>query len=261
MPEYKRARVAISTPGRDEGVKDPGRFAIHVGHAQTLYLGSKIAQEHGCPFDVRLDGSWKHYGSDLSLFVIDVMDCLRFLEITPRCVYWQRQDPVPPADLEMVFGLRERQLIDYIEWDKGPTDVNAIWDDVVWAPTIIVRGMEFVDPERCVGRHFISRGVGWYTGLEKMLFALAGVENTEINVPLITMNGYKLSKEEGRAVHWSVLQSMGSVMARRFFDDMTMDGASWEWSWETLAKYVIKSAKKEGKDDERAEGESCESGC
>jgi hypothetical protein len=157
---------------------------------------------------------------------------------------------VAPEDLEVAFGVRERQLIEYIEWDKGPTDLNAIWDDVVHAPTIIVRGMEFVDPERCVGRNFISRGVGWYRGLEKMLFGLAGVENTEINVPLITMNGYKMSKEEGETVHWSVLETMGGAMARRFLDDRTVGGTNWEWSWELLTTYIGKSAKKAGKENE-----------
>lgn len=246
MPfSISRVRVAISTPAKDQDVKDPGCFAIHVGHAQTMYLGSEIAKQRELPFDVRLDGSIAYCESDLSGFVLDIVGCLDFLGIKPRRVYWQRQTAYTEDELVMLFGSREASITRLVEWDKGAIDVNAIIDDIVYTPSVIVRGNEFVDPDQCVGRRYIGHGISWYKQLEATLFKLAGVQNEEVNVPLITMGGYKLSKSEGRTIHWKALNPLGCDGARMFFDDMAVDGENWEWNWEVFGKYVVACNKKQ----------------
>lgn len=232
---YSRARVAISRPGFDPDIKDPNKLCIHVGHACTMYLGSRLAQTNGCPFDVRLDGPIKHEKGDLSRFVLEIVECLQFLGIPYRKVYWHRQEPYDQKWLDGRFTEREQRLLRHIRWDeKSPLDTLAILDDVEHAPSLIVRAMEFVEPEKYVGRKNIGDGVRWFKELEQTIFSLTGSQNHEINVPLITMGGYKMSKEEGRAVHWSALKTLGRTKAVELFEKIGKGGPTWEWAWDVL---------------------------
>jgi hypothetical protein len=199
-----------------------------------MYLGWKIAQQHGCPYDIRLDGCPDHYGKDLSEFVLDIVECLKFIGIEYRRIYWQPQNEYSEEMLNRFYSAREQALLKFIRLDKGHTDLTCILDDVEHAPSIIVRGNEFENPDAYVGNGFCVSGMLWHKRIEQTMFDLAGVENLEINVPLITMGGYKMSKTDGRAVHWRVLETIGIAETIKLFEQTAAIEPCWEWQWSAI---------------------------
>ena len=115
----KRVRVAMSIPTADPNVKDPGTYGVHVGHAQTLYAGYKIAQQKRCPFHVRIDGCRKTFGGDLSVFVVDLVACLHFLGIAEFHLYWQRQGCYGRDFLRQHVTDNEARLIEFLHWEHA----------------------------------------------------------------------------------------------------------------------------------------------
>lgn len=232
-----RVRVAISTPDRDSAHQDE-HFAIHVGHARTLYHGALIAEARGCPFEVRLDGSVVHFGQDLRPFEAEVGACLHFLGIVPSRVYWQPQVAYSDEWLDDYFSRREQALLRFIEFEKGPTEIAAILDDVENHLSVIVRGREFLRPEVYMGTPVAIADMQRYKAIEAAVFELAGVRNDEINLPLVTIGGRKFSKRDGRFVSWRVLETLGAERARLFLEEVGGDGCDWEWDWVMFGQYA-----------------------
>jgi len=128
------------------------------------------------------------------------------------------------------------ELVPFIEWNTGPLSMAALLDDVENAPSLIIRGEEFKRPEKYVGAGQIGLNMLRYTMVEKVIFSLARVENKEVNLPIITLGGYKMSTSEGRTVHWRALEVIGQKAARQLFSVMSSRSRAWEWDWSWLTE-------------------------
>ena len=249
-----RVRVAISIPKADTTITNNGQFPCHVGHARTIYLGKLFADLKGLPFHIRLDGHRKLFGDDLSLFVVDILDCLRFFGITPDALYWRpERDEISRRELQQLFG----------EWDSvlqafsvTTFSLNAVVDDLRFDPSWIVRGLEFAEPDKYNGTALQRSLMSAYVEFERGLYQCAGKKMHQWNVPLITMGGMKLSKSEGRIIPWGVLKLLDRGAVHRFclstaicpddplsvreeaLDISGIGDAPYEWSWETYKEFL-----------------------
>ena len=247
--KYKRARVAIT-------INDTGGKMIHIGHARTLLLGSLIAREFGCPFHVRLDGIRRHYTSDTTFPVIDLVNCLSFLGIEFDEMYWtSMQYP----DLDRFRGELGDDVIDRVkdafsQPGVSPSEFPAILSDdsLIHHPSLIIRGMEFKISSLYGGVD--SNQANIYTATEDMIFEATGHEKHEINTPIIIVDdGNKISKRSNILMHWECLKPMGKDMARKFliataidplkplrsmgipFKTHLMSDISYMWDWNDYA--------------------------
>lgn len=250
-----RVRVAISIPAANPDVRNNGECDLHVGHARTLYLGHLFAKKKGLPYHVRIDGARLLFDADLSLFTVDIVNCLSFLGIQPDKLYWAPQwENIPQSELVSLFGQWE-PVVSAFAATKF-TAVPAIIDDLRNPPSWTVRGREFAEPSRYNGREAQVRMMTAYTRLEECLYKATGQDLLQWNVPLITMMGMKLAKSEGRVIHWRVLEMLPPEMVGRFllstaiFPDnpLTVSGGTldvlnvspkpWEWDWKILKEFA-----------------------
>ena len=250
-----RVRVAVSIPAANPDVRNNGEFGIHVGHARTLYLGKLFAESKGLPYHVRIDGARLLFGADLSLFAVDVQNCLAFLGIQPDRFYWAPQwDELLHGQLEKLFGKWEPVVAAFSA--TRFTGVPAVIDDLLNPPSWIVRGREFVDKARYNGREAQVMMMTAHTRLEECLYEQVGQEMLQWNVPLITMGGMKLAKSEGRVIPWGVLKMLDQEQLHRFLlstavypedplsvrrEALGIDGVGvepWEWNWDTFKEFA-----------------------
>lgn len=212
--EYKRARVAI-TPVAASAVGKVIEPATHIGHARTLLLGSLIAQELNTPFHIRLDGDRESTigTGDATYFMLDLIECINFLGIEFEKFYWHPQQMPTQAYVE--------RCTSPLFWTAlhgpniTPESYGAVMVDdiVIHYPSLVIRGAEFSESTGFFGAKPDNVS---HTTTEKFLYDIACRERYEINVPLITVNGMKISKQSIQAVPWNVLTPVSQIHARKF---------------------------------------------
>jgi len=240
---YRRARVAITFAGfclRPD--------FIHMGHARTLLLGSMIAEGLGVPFHVRCDDQLHSHCPDpdpsaLAASVIDLTECVRFLEINAERIYWQPKFDVRDARAIEDLGSEAVYFftaLNHPRTEAEPEHKALLVDDVIhWYPSLVIRGMEFQMRRQEEYRRYETRA---YLG--------AGRERYEVNVPLIHLDGLTLSKSQSHLIYWRELQAVSPEEARLFlvatamkpldplsavaspFDVAQMPGSPYEWDWD-----------------------------
>lgn len=256
--KYKRGRVALSpvyfTGNPDFRIQygfDSNQ--LHIGHARTLLLGSLICDELGIPFHIRLDGPVNDVTGDRANAVLDAIDLVNTLGIRFDKMYWSPQT-IPPRDFF------DRELGDRAEafwWALHSPEVCPDYyrclmlDDVVHHdPSLIIRGRDFVCPSAYADSPTHAVGTERHIIAENLMFSTAGREKKEINTPLMTMDGFKMSKSQMRIIHWSILRSIPRDAARRFllatamnpsdplssfgeeFHVARMSSLPYQWSWD-----------------------------
>jgi len=234
-------RVAITCP--PESLMSD--MSIHIGHARTLLLGDLICRERGIPFHVRIDGLPHPASHDL---LIDLSNCLFHLGIAPTRIYWPT---VPPDTSHMseVFNVTTHLA--------GPAQLSSILDDIL-NDNLIIRGLEFRDINAAYhGSADALSAVTGHVRFEDRLYELAGKTKDEVNVPLIIIGGGKMSKTAIRVVHWSILGSIHTDVARSFLlstamfpddpighlaEEFHMDKVSerpYRWSWDHWNELIL----------------------
>jgi hypothetical protein len=259
--EYNRARVAITLPGPVPGMEmeDWSGLVIHIGHARTLVLGDLISKEFGCPFHVRLDQCW---ASEINMgpSILDVSECLRFLRIVPDRVYI-----VPGiSSSEKMHEVWESSGVKNVDKLIRLIDLEAIHttqaamlhdDQVVYHPSLRVRGYEFTRSKGLLPPN-MALSIGAVIRQEELFTEVTGIPHYETSVPLITVQGCKLSKTASRVIHWSSLRSATPESARKFlvatalhsqdplsalewpFASGALERRNYEWSWEIWGKFL-----------------------
>ena len=264
---YERARVGIDVPMYKLDTLPPAGFIpqgidsslahLHLGHARTLLLGSLIAKELGVPFHVRIDGI-KRNDSDCKGILLDIMGITHFLEIHVDDCYWIRQHEPPEAFVRDKLGDKAETFWNAVRFDylNNPIKISLIADDLLYhSPSLIVRGTEFVEPERF---HPPPEGTGLAT-LNKWihhLYDALEVKIHEVNVPLIFTSGSKMSKSNGPVVDWKILKSISPQDAHAFlvatavnpYDPLAVIGKPfrisdlayepYEWDWQVWTEFV-----------------------
>jgi hypothetical protein len=193
----------------------------------------------GIPFDVRLDGV-RARSCDCSGAVVDLANLMEFLGTPARRVYWQPQVRPDPEQVRVRLGdERARTFLTALAMPGICPDWYAavLCDDILDNhPSLIIRGREFSNPVRWMADTVASPSMMCHTSFEDVLYAAAGREKQELQLPLITSGGYKLSKSSGNVPHWSVLAMVDRYTARGFLDSLGDQTA--EWSWKTWASWV-----------------------
>lgn len=257
---FKRARVGVTV------ATDATRIgALHIGHARTILAGSLIAQERGCPFDLRLDGSRPDgIGQATADFLLSLKDLLRFLQIECR-VYFHLQKPLPLETVASLTGLAAdrleayRRLAQIIGEPQEGMLLAVIEDDVIlYAPSLIIRGAEFANPIQWSPAD-TAASMGRQMVYEAAVFAALGVEKREVNVPLVLSKDRKMSKSAVNGIAWDLLTMVSPEAARKYliasllnprdplsaledrFAANKIAPAHHEWSWETWATFVTQN--------------------
>ena len=252
---FKRARVAI-TAAVGEG--EIGR--IHIGHARTVLAGSLIAQEKGCPFHVRIDGTRPDdVGQATADFVLDLRNLLDFIGIECR-LYFYLERRLPLEAVASLTGLTASRLEAYrlLAQIIGDQEVRlaAVEDDaILHAPSLIIRGAEFVDPGRW-SPPGAAGGMSTQVLYEDCIYAFLGIEKHELNLPLVLASGHKMSKSMVNGIGWEVLTMVSPDQARRYliaslldpvdplsvlddeFSESRISSVHHEWSWDTWARFA-----------------------
>lgn len=216
--DFVRGRVAMTfLPGEHND------YTVHIGHARSLYLGYLVCQRLGIPYHVRLDvgrNDCTAQGADISGAIADLVRCLNFLNIR-YILYWQEQEVL---SLEMIthklggnaknFGVLVNQS--HPELPFGHIYLASLIDDIItYHPSLIIRGVEFERPEEYFATD--DPNTPWaQMEIENLAYLLAGRERHIWTLPLIILDGRKLSKTRGLLVHWSILTSMATEIAQQF---------------------------------------------
>ncbi len=253
---FSRARVALTLSyemPRDILPVELELCRVHVGHARTLLLGSLIAQERDCPFHVRMDGARRDV-PDRGGPILDAIQCCAWLGIHPDWCYWL---PEALPTREVIAQHMDPEAFDELVWTAGGNEgaVAAALDDaMVHHPSLIVRGSEFTFAGRNHGAG--PAGQRALLGVERVVYAMLGRERQVATVPMVLLDGQKMSKSATQLVHWSVLQQVPPEVARRFllatalapgdplaamhsiFTSEQFSPEPYPWSWETWAEVV-----------------------
>lgn len=266
MTEFKRARVAVTLPGRPENCEpeDFSGHVIHIGHARTLLIGKMVADAHGCPYHVRIDGAFGVPHTAPS--VIDLLSCLTFLGVYADLVYTVTNKPPSYKDA-VNAGLPPSRVAASLWATEGlhSTSKCCFMDDYVeWGPGLVVRGAEFAEPEQNLPP-VMAFGTRAMMNQEALFREVFGYKHHEFNVPLMTVAGAKMSKTAARAIHWSTLTMVAPETARNFLMataahpdhvadctfspnttgmvDISLIGKEpYEWSWKTWREVVRRDA-------------------
>jgi hypothetical protein len=265
MSEFKRARVAITLPGKPDNCEpeDFSGHVVHIGHARTLLIGKMVADVYECPYHVRIDGAFGV--PHVTPSVLDLLGCLSFIGVNPDKVYMVTNRPPSYADA-VAAGIRPNETGRKLWATEGlhPTSKCCFLDDYVeWGPSLVVRGAEFNQPEQHLPP-IMAFGTRSMLEQEALFREVFNYLHHEFNVPLMTVEGAKMSKTAARAVHWSTLTMVKPETARAFLlatavkpDDalaMTFMGpgekfglgyikdAPYEWSWATWREVVRRDA-------------------
>ena len=266
-PHYTRARVGIDVPMYEPQPSAPAGFMpsasdnsaarLHIGHARTILLGSLIAQEYGIPFHIRIDAI-KRNETDAHGIFLDLMGITHFLGIHVDDCYWLRQTELPHELVAKCLGDKAETFWSIVNLDYLQETIkqNLIADDIFYnSPSLIVRGTEFVEPERFYPP---PDGAGMAILLKwiRYLYDALDIEMHEVNVPLIFSADSKLSKTKGNIVDWEVLRVVGQEAARAFLvatavdpdDPLSVLGKKfkiadlayepYEWDWEIWHRFI-----------------------
>ncbi len=260
-PKLVRGRIAFSMP--DILFQEPPTQADmtwHVGHARSLHLASLICRGQGLPLDIRLQGSRYEYNApphgdanpkgDISGAVVDMTNCINFLEPKFRRLYWAPQNPPLEWKMRAEIGNRTEPFLNAADAFGNAGGVATRCDDIIENyPSLAIRGREWLETEQWVDALYIAAGTAGLVKMEKVLYHIAERTSYEKTLPLITLGGYKLSKSAGRMVHWSILTSVVPDIARKFLlataicpadplaimdDELNIEQIvlePYEWSW------------------------------
>ena len=267
--KYRRTRVAIDVPmyapqpsapaGFMASASDNSVARLHIGHARTILLGSLIAQEYGIPFHIRIDAI-KRNETDVHGIFLDLMGITHFLGIHVDDCYWLRQTELPHELVAKCLGDKAETFWSIVNLDYLQDIIknNLIADDMFYnSPSLIVRGTEFVEPERFYPP---PDGAGMAILLKwiRYLYDALDIEMHEVNVPLIFAADTKLSKSSGNIVDWEILRVVEPEDARAFLvataidpdDPLASLGKSfntedlayepYEWSWQIWSEFTTK---------------------
>jgi len=134
-------------------------------------------------------------------------------------------------------------------------EAGLMADDLIFHyPSLVVRGMEFVDPSltQAGSQHTAARFVA------VQLYTAEAMGRTwhEINVPLITVEGHKVSKSLGPTLNWEFFERVPGDWVRDFllatalnagnpmevlgqpFSIDAMTKLSYEWNWDEWEQYI-----------------------
>ena len=251
-----RGRVALTMP--DIKPVDPPTLADttwHVGHARSLYLGSLICQSLDIPLDIRLHGERAKAAdisaADISGAAVDLANCLNFLGLRFRRLYWR---PIRlPSELEIraELGKNAEGFLAALRVADDPHSLATLCDDVLsHYPSLTIRAVEWLDPAQWFDSIPVANTLVSYIAKETLLYQIADRTRNERSLPLITLGGYKLAKSVGRMIHWDVLTCVAPAVARQFLlataicpgdplsimgdelsvDDIVLDPYEWSWS-------------------------------
>lgn len=186
------------------------------------------------------------------------MGITHFLRIHVDDCYWIRQQEPPEAFVRERLGDKAETFWKIIRFDylNVPIKISLIADDLLYhSPSLIVRGTEFVEPERFYPP---PEGTGLIT-LNKWIHYLYDeleIKMHEINVPLVFTSGTKISKSNGPVVDWNILKSVHQYKARAFlvataidpYDPLAAIGRKfsvadmayepYEWDWQIWAEFI-----------------------
>lgn len=250
-----RARVAIDVPCSENEGQGAIESILHLGHAATILRASLIAEELGLPLDIRLDGHRLPGRSDDVGVLVSLCTIISHLGIQCRRVYWIAQQPAAPCEYEAAFGRkgaaihqRVQEIIGNMESDY-PT---LIEDDLLFNyPSLVIRGTEFLETSLAP-----TQTSATYVSLQRSIYAVAGREWHEVNVPLITREHRKLSKSLGTSLTWELFSRWPGEWVRdwliatalsptdplsavgRPFTLKRMTTRAYEWNWEDWDTYV-----------------------
>ena len=252
VPCYNPIAPALRNPDADDS---QGR--LHFGHVRTLYLGRLIADTLGLPYHIRVDGKRRNE-SDAIGVLMDITNTTQRLGIAFDKFYWVRQ--TPPSKDYITGTLGDRADAFWLATDlpfiENAVNIAAAVDDLIdHYPSVMVRGMEFADPERFAGQ-FIGT-ISNYVRTHKHLYASVGREKLEVNVPLVTKGGDKLGKSTANMIDVDIVRSVSPELMKRFliatamwpedpllamnttdFNIAEMSQEPYEWSWDTWAELV-----------------------
>ena len=232
MPEYKRARVALTTLG-NPAVADVSTISynnemLHVGHARTLLLGSLVAREFGTPFHVRFDGrpiiptpGGGYARWDRGEGILDTVGLLSFLGIDYERAYWTPSGIQSYEDLGYKIGRDRaeelRKVLTASNYGPDHHHVPTFLDDFLDnAPSLIIRGSEFLPQNAAYFGTTSLEGAKYYVAMEDLICRELGVEKCEFNLPMILLGDTKMSKSLMAIVHWSSMMPFGREMTRKF---------------------------------------------
>jgi hypothetical protein len=268
--QFKRARVAISVKKNSLTDYSAVDAAIHVGHARSLLLGSIISKQLETPFHVRLDGHRIKHEADASGLVVDLVACLKHLCIDFDLLYWQQQEPPLKSEIEIAIGDAADRFYNILNFHTvTPAYYQGVMcDDIItFDPSLIIRGIEFADPQNNNTDTVTGNGMLAHVQTENMLYEAAGRTKHEINLPLVTLSNSKMSKSIGNVAHWSLLKALYPQAARRFlvatalrpqdpislfadqsqrldlFSASDIIAEHYDWSWENFADAIEISRK------------------
>lgn len=213
---FSRARVALTlsyTIPRDILPVELEMCRVHIGHARTLLLGSLIAQEHGCPFHVRMDGARRDV-PDRGGPILDTMQCLCWLEIPFDWCYWL---PERLPAREAIARHVDLARFDDMVWTFGEETgalIAALDDALFHHPSLIVRGTEFTPAG--VSHAIGPGGHSHLLKAEQVAYAMLGREQHLATVPMVLIDQQKMSKSSTEYLHWSMLRQVPPEVAKAF---------------------------------------------
>jgi len=257
----KRARVAIDVPNLVDGALNFIEPALHIGHARTVLLGSLIAEHYGLPFHLRLDGCQRPGISRESAVLMPLCTIVSRLAVQCDKVYWGQQEGPSSTEYLMAFGDKGAEIQELFEviCDREEYRMGGMADDTMrhW-PSLIIRGDEFVHNEQAL---IPATGVNFsitarYVQIENMVEKVMGRPRHEINLPLITMQGAKVSKSLNPILKWEFFERYPGAWVRRFllatamkpdapfnaldkpFALESISPFPYEWDWATWDLYI-----------------------
>lgn len=224
----KRGRIALTIP-------NPSGM-LHVGHARSIFLADMICKERNIPFHIRIDSN----NADADA-IIELHKLLEHFEIEPDDINWINRKLPPDSIIKEIIGEQCYELI------KNPL-INSyavsIWDDlVIHYPSLIIRGAEWVEPERWFDIVNAPSSKS-YVEIEKLLFKISNRQHNEVNIPLITINNMKLSKTDLR-VPWNCLEVIPIEELKKFLlstveinNGIINYDKHYNWSWNDYANII-----------------------
>ena len=257
----KRARVAIDVPNLVAGDPYPLAPALHIGHARTVLLGSLIAEHYELPFHLRLDGTYNPGVSRDAAVLMPLCTIGSRLDVQCDKVYWIGQQGPSSAEYVAAFGdeaTEIEELITVVSEHVGPRIAIYTDDSMLYWPSLIIRGTEFVHSEQAItnGDGVTLSTTPRFVRASSLIENAMGRERHEINVPLITMQGAKVSKSLSPTLKWEFFERYPGAWVRRFLlatamkpdaplkaigKQFTLEGMSalpYEWNWATWDQYI-----------------------
>jgi len=256
----KRARVAIDVPHEVPDVLPSLTPALHIGHARTVLLGSLIAKHYGLPFHIRLDGNYRGETSRHGAVLMPLCTIISRLGIECDKVYWYSQEAPSACQYEAHFGDRGAEIARLLDalCEYDPVRISAFTDDLMrYWPSLMIRGSEFADTSQAVQPNNSGvAGLVRFTAKETLISEAMGREPHEINVPLITSDGAKVSKSLSPTLMWDLFERYPGQWVRRFllatamkpdaplkalgkrFALEEMSPMPYEWDWATWDQYI-----------------------